>query len=171
MPRTRKDVDRLLAYVGLVLVAYELIRGMIVGPIKAFYQDTTFGEGLPFKSYEDDVLSRHKNEFEACLLYLKDFMQAIDAHDFASIQSLRKHRNDLAHNIVARLDDLTIEDHLTLLEEVRQTLDKLSNYRAYMEVGADPEFMGINWETAKGGEYILFEEVLSEIKILETQRA
>jgi len=36
---------------------------------------------MPFKSYAADVKARHKDEFEACLLYLRDFMQAIDAQD------------------------------------------------------------------------------------------
>ena len=55
----------------------ELVKSLIVRPIKAFYSHVTFGPGMPFKSYEEDVLSRHRNEFEACLLYLRDFMQCV----------------------------------------------------------------------------------------------
>ena len=112
MPRLQtmsaRQITRVLTYAGFVLVVYELIKGMIVRPIKAFYEHTTFGVGMPFVSYEDDVLSRHKNEFEACLLYLRDFMEAIDSKDILTIQALRKHRNDLAHDLVGRLDDLSI---------------------------------------------------------------
>jgi hypothetical protein len=43
---------------------------------------------------------------------------------------------------------------------------KLSNYRAYMEIGADPGFAGIDWKVAKGHEYLLFEEVLANVKLL-----
>ena len=43
---------------------------------------------------------------------------------------------------------------------------KLSNYRASMEIGADPEFHGIDWETAKGGEYLLFEQAVKSMKLL-----
>ncbi len=85
---TEEELTRALAYVGLVLVAFELVKRLIVNPIKAFYCDVTFGNGMPFKSYEEDVLSRHKNEFEACLLYLSDFMEAIDS-DLQAIQRLR----------------------------------------------------------------------------------
>ena len=46
---------------------------------------------------------------------------------------------------------------------------KLSNYRAYMEIGADPEFRGIDWATAKGGEYLLFERVVESMKLLNDQ--
>src|SRR5258706_3692023 len=96
---TEEEVTRALAYAGLILVAFELVKTLIVNPIKIFYLNTTFGEGMPFKSYQEDVLSRHQNEFEACLLYLRDFMEAIDAEDVSAIQALRKHSNDLAHDL------------------------------------------------------------------------
>ena len=158
-----------LTYAGFVLVAFELVKSMIVNRIKVFYSDMTFAEGLPFKSYEEDVLSRHNNQFEACLLYLRDFMEAIDSDDVLTIQTLRKHRNELAHNLPDLLDKLDIENYLPLLEKTDKTLFKLSNYRAFMEIGSDPEFQNecINWNTLKGSEYMLFEEVLNKVKVLQ----
>jgi hypothetical protein len=108
--------DRLargLSYAGFVLVAHELMKSMIVGPIKAFYAKTTFRPGSPFKSYDTDVRSRHENEFEACLLYLRDFMQTIDAEDVEAIQALRLHRNELAHDLIGRLPTLHPGDTAT----------------------------------------------------------
>ncbi|MEW6068111.1 MAG: hypothetical protein AB1610_07465 [Nitrospirota bacterium] len=165
---TEEELTRALAYAGFILVAFELVKSLIVKPIKAFYAGVTFGKGLPFKSYENDVLSRHKNEFEACLLYLRDFMKAIDSDDLLAIQGLRKHRNDLAHDLVNRLHDLEIESFVPLLEKANKALFKLSNYRTYMEIGSDPKFQGkgIDWSTVKGHEYIVFEEVLNKVKLL-----
>jgi hypothetical protein len=160
---------RRLTYAGFVLVAYELVKSMIVGPIKAFYRDMTFAQGMPFKNYDVDVKARHKNEFEACLLYLRDFMQALDADDVNTIQDLREHRNDLAHGLARKLPILRPGDYRTLWDKVDRTLFKLSNYRAYMEIGADPEFRGIDWETAKGGEYLLFEQVLKAVNLLDNE--
>jgi hypothetical protein len=162
-------IARVLTYAGLVLVGYELVKGMIVGPIKAFYADITFGQGLPFKSYEEDVRFRHANEFEACLLYLRDFMKAIDSEDVLTIQAFRKHRNDLAHNLPNHLS-LNIEEFKPLLEKVNRTLFKLSNYRAYMEVGADPAFKGVDWERVRGHEYVLFEKIVESVKLLSLER-
>jgi hypothetical protein len=56
-----------------------------------------------------------------------------------------------------------------LLENANKALFKLSNYRSYMEIGADPEFQnkGIDWATVKGHEYILFVEVLNKVKVLQ----
>jgi hypothetical protein len=157
-----------LAYAGFVLVGYELVKDMIVGPIKLFYRDTTFGQGMPFKTYDEDVRARHKNEFEACLLYLRDFMEAVDDADFDAIQELRNHRNDLAHDLVRRLPILRVGEHQSLWERVDRTIFKLSNYRTRMEIGADPEFqaLGIDWETVTGGEYLLFQKVVESVKLL-----
>jgi len=101
---------------------------------------------MPFKSYPDDVLARHSNEFEACLLYLRDFMQAIDSHDMDTIQELRKHRNELAHDLVTKLPKLVPDAYELLWQKVDRTLFKLSNYRAYMEIGltlSSPGLTGI----------------------------
>ncbi|WP_348269452.1 hypothetical protein P8936_12085 [Edaphobacter paludis] len=167
---TEEELTRALAYVGLVLIAFELIKSMIVGPIKLFYKDTTFGEGMPFKSYEVDVLSRHKDQFEACLLYLRDFMVAIDSDDMNAIQDLRRHRNELAHDLVNKLHDLQIEGHAALFKRVDTAFFKLSNYRAYIEIGSDPDFqtLGIDWDLLKGHEYLIFENVFGKLKMFNS---
>ena len=163
------DLTQALTYSGFILVAFELVKSIIVSPIKAFYQDVTFGEGMHFKSYEDDVLFRHKNQFEACLLYLRDFMEAIDEDDVLTIKALRAHRNELAHDLPNMLGKLGVKNHFSLLEKTNATLFKLSNYRVYMEIGNDPDFQnkGIDWETVKGAEYELFEEILSKVSVLK----
>lgn len=157
-----------LTYAGFVVVGYELVKSMIVGPIKLFYEDSTFGQGMPFKTYDEDVRVRHKNEFEACLLYLPDFVEAVDDSDFDAIQELRAHRNDLAHDLVRRLPILRVGEHRSLWERVDRTMFKLSNYRTRMEIGADPEFQspGIDWGTVTGGEYLLFQKIRESVKLL-----
>jgi hypothetical protein len=161
------DLTKSLAYAGFVLLAYELAKSLIVEPIKLFYRDTTFRAG-PFKSYEVDVKARHKNEFEACLLYLRDVMQAIDNDDITAIQALRTHRNDLAHDLPNQLKRLNVDSYAPLLERADKALFKLSNYRTYMEIGHDPEFQDrdIDWSTVYSTEYMIFQEVVEKVKIL-----
>jgi len=164
------DLTRSLAYAGFVLLAYELVKSLIVDPIKLFYRDATFSSG-PFKTYKLDVLSRHKNEFEACLMYLRDFMKAIDSDDVLAIQGLRKHRNELAHDLPGTLRSLDVNSYAPLLDKADRALFKLSNYRTYMEIGHDPEFQdkGINWDTVYGTEYMIFKEVVEKVKILQEE--
>ena len=75
---------------------------------------------------------RHKNEFEACLLYLRDFMEALDVDDVKTIQELRTHRNELAHTLPSRPPDLRLSDYKALWDQVDRTIFKLSNCRAYI---------------------------------------
>ena len=166
------EVGEALTHAGLALVAFELVKSMIVKPIKVFYANVTFGKGVPFTSFEQDVLSRHPNEFEACLLYLRDFMEAINSEDVMTVQALRKHRNDLAHDLVARLPVLRLQDYQPLLESVDRTLFKLSNYRTRMEIGADPAFAGqeIDWDSSKGHEYLLFAQIVEKVRLLSLSR-
>lgn len=166
---TEHELTRMLTCVGLVLLSFELVKSLVIRPIREFYSHVTFGPGMPFKSYEEDVLSRHHNEFEACLLYLRDFMQAIDSDDLHAIQALRTHRNEVAHDLVNRLHVPGAEHYAPLLERAERALFKLSNYRTYMEIGADPELQnrGIDWSTVKGHEYLLFEEVRRKIGLIE----
>jgi hypothetical protein len=98
-------------------------------------------------------------------------MKAINSDALLAIQGLRKHRNDLAYDLVNKLDTLKIESYQPLLDKANKALLKLSNYRAYMEIG-DSEFQNksINWNTAKGQEYIILEEVLKKVRILQDQR-
>jgi len=160
------QVVSLLNYSGLVLLAFELIKDHIVVPIKSFYEDTIFSQSSPFATYEKDVLSRDKKEFMACLLYLRDFMEAIDGNDLALIQELRDKRNLVAHRLTTLMDSFDVAEFTKLLVKSKDVLFELSNYRVRMEIGADPEFQGrgINWETIASDEYFLFTRVLREIE-------
>ena len=163
------ELTDILAYAGLVLVAFELVKSLVVKPIKNFYAHTIFGQGMPFVSYEQDVLTRHKNEFEACLLYLQDLMQAIDSDDILAIQGLRKHRNDLAHDLPSRIESLKVEDYAQLLKATDKALFKLSNHNAYIEMGASPRAraLGIDWNVAEGHEYTLFKSIVNKVQRLK----
>ena len=49
------ELTRILAYAGFVLVGFELLKTMIVNPIKSFYAHTDFSGGTTFQTYEKDV--------------------------------------------------------------------------------------------------------------------
>lgn len=163
------QLARSLAYAGYVLLAFELVKSLVVKPVKQFYAHTTFGAGLPFKSYAEDVSVRHKNEFEACLLYLRDFMQAIDSSDVVAVQNFRRHRNALAHDLPALLTGIDIEDNVVLLEAAHKALFKLSNHEAYIQIGCEPAMVWADWNTVKGHEYLIIESIIAKAKLLALQ--
>ena len=93
-------------------------------------------------------------------------MEAINDDDVKTILKLRHHRNEIAHELPKILPKLKIEEQYPLFREVSQTLFKLSNYLAYVQIGADPELGDVDWNTAKGHEYLVYEEIVSKIRIL-----
>jgi hypothetical protein len=66
------------------------------------------------QDYDEKVRARHTNELGACLVYLRDFMEAIDDAGFNAIQELRKHSDDPAHNLVDRLPVLRLGEYQSL---------------------------------------------------------
>ena len=163
---SKDQISTILTYAGFIVLSYELVKGLIINPIKSFYCNVTFREGMPFKSYEFDVRSRHKYEIEACLLYLKDFMMAIDIEDVSAIQELREHRNEMAHEL-PQLIQFNPTRKLDLLKNVDKALFKLSNHNTYMEIGSDPKYKGIDWKTAYGPEYALFKLIVENVGSLK----
>jgi hypothetical protein len=170
---TSEDISDILGYAGLVLIAFELIKNLVIKPIKNFYADIAFAPGMPFVSYENDVKALHKNEFEACLLYLQDKMQAIDTSDIRIIHALRTHRNVIAHELPICIKDLRIEEYAELLKATDKVLFKLSNYNTYIELGADPMFKSLNfeWSSVQGNEHILYCGVLERMDRLKARLA
>jgi hypothetical protein len=164
------ELNRNLVHAGLILMAFELVKTLVVERVKAFYDGVTFGEGLPFKSYEHDVLSRHKHVFEASLLYLKDHFEAISADDLSAIQALREHRNDIAHHpprLLPNMDQLESEN---MLSNARESLFRLSNFWVYIDVGADPEFtsQNIDWQAVAGEDLILLDHIIEQTRRIRT---
>ena len=94
-------------------------------------------------------------------------MKAISADDVDTIQDLRRHRNELAHDLASKLPTLQLEQYRNLWHRVDSTVFELSRYRTFMEIGADPEFAAINWQedTVKGHEYLLFEQIVTRVKL------
>ncbi|SHH48884.1 hypothetical protein SAMN04488109_4013 [Chryseolinea serpens] len=93
-------------------------------------------------------------------------MKAINSEDINVIQALRKHRNDLAHNLPDRLDIIHIDQNSALLEKVKGVIFKLSNYRTYMEIGQEAELKGVDWNSVKGHEFLIIENIVNNVKIL-----
>jgi hypothetical protein len=156
------ELNRNLVHAGLFLVAFELVRRLVVKRVKGFYEGITFGEGGPFKSYEHDVLARHKDVFEASLPYLRDHFEAISAQDLNAIQALRQHRNLIAHELPRLLPTMDPAANYALLSRAREALFRLSNFWVYIDVGADPEFKSqdIDWENVAGEDLMLLDQII-----------
>ncbi len=84
------------------LLAYESLKNsVIINPICNFfcYEFDKKGELIHSEDYKDKVLSKHKKQFIASVLWLKEEF-IINNNDYEVIlDNLRPHRNRLAHNL------------------------------------------------------------------------
>ena len=160
---------------GTAALAQGLLEALVVDSVKSIYERTTFSssesaEHMTFQSFEADVLWRHNDEFDACLLYLRDFMQVIDKADVQHIQDFRLQYTESAQHLRRNIAGLDFEALKTKTTLIDRAVFKLSNHRLYIEIGADPEFKDIDWKTQKGNEYLLFEGAIHAVGILEPSR-
>lgn len=161
-----EETTRALVYAGLFLVAYELIKKLVVAPLKQFYDSTTFAPGMPFKTYEHDVLSRDKNVVEASLLDLRDHFKALTPEQVTAIQDVGKQRNAFAHALSEQLSSLDPIANENLLIAARDALFSLSNHWTYVEIGHDPEFAPLDpdWTQFYGEELALLDCIIEKTK-------
>ncbi len=158
-----EDVRHHLSHAGLILLSFELLKKLVIVRVKNFYANTFFGPGMPFKTYEDDVLARHRDVFEASLLYLRDHFDAISADEMDAIQELRKYRNRIAHELPQLILDMDAAQNELMLIKARACLFRLSNFWVYIDVGADPDFRDTDWEAAAGDDLMLLDQIIEHL--------
>ncbi|WGJ15602.1 hypothetical protein QEV83_04855 [Methylocapsa sp. D3K7] len=159
-----ENVRHHLTHVGLILLAFELVKELVIVRVKNFFADIVFGDGLPFKTYEDDVLARHKDVFEASLLYLRDHFEAISADEMDAIQGLRQYRNRVSHELPQLIVDMVPAQNELMLEKARACLFRLSNFSVSMDIGADPAFKNIDWNTIAGTDLMLLDQIIEQLR-------
>jgi len=117
------------------------------------------------KSYEHDVLSRHRDAFEASLLFLRDHFEALTAEEMNAIQDLRKYRNRIAHELCDLIVGMDTSRSGPMVIKARASVFRLSNFWTYIDIGADPEFKdkGIDWDAVAGNEFILIDRIIEQL--------
>ena len=150
---------------GLFLVAYELIRSLVVRPVEAFYANVSFGPGLPFSDFETDVSSLSKHKFDACSLWLRDHMQAISNEQYNSIHRIREFRDALTHGIHQNICNHNFKEASSLLIEAKEALFALDNFWVQMECEVDPEFGEVaDWGSVYSNSFAMLEQLLQAVR-------
>lgn len=93
-PETLKN--NLMA-ISLFITAFEMFKDRVVEKPKTFFTDSFDEKGsIVDEQYKTDVLVRSKSKLYASLLWLEE-MNAIEQTDLAMFDSIRQHRNEVAH--------------------------------------------------------------------------
>lgn len=128
---------------SLYLTAFEILKNSVVEQLKAYI---LFGldESTPAHraEYEKEVLARNRSPFHASVSWLQD-NGVIDAADVQKIDSIRKHRNSLAHELLKFIASADTNIDVSKLQEICEIVTKIDRrWIQAVEVPANPVYDG-----------------------------
>ena len=137
-----------LVRAGLLLVAFETLRGQLEHNLRGFFADDFRNlESLPSDEYRREVLARHKSSFLASALWYID-QGVLAADDIPALERIRLHRNEVAHELPNYLFDATRRIDVGLLEVAQRYIDTIGNHWARTWASCDPAFDDVDLQTA-----------------------
>jgi len=147
-----------LQLAGLFLTGWELLAGDIVDRVKAFFE---IKPGSVTIEYEKDVLSRHKSPLQASALWLVENGAITDAQ-CKRLDDMRKHRNEIAHELSKVLVDPKYQVDITLLAEMAVILRAVGSFFGRIAMDCNSEFDGqdVKDEDIRSGTSILMDHLL-----------
>jgi hypothetical protein len=114
-----------LIVASLFLAAYETFIMSVVCQLKGWYS-MGFGDD-PCKLYQESVLSLHKKQLQASLLWFQN-MGAIDDSDIDLAKRITDHRNELAHELPRFLATADSAINLELLRSISYLVSKIDRW-------------------------------------------
>jgi hypothetical protein len=103
---------------SIFLAAYEILRASIIDQIRDFFITGFDESGLIIsENYRKEVLSLDRRLLRASLLWLKE-RTAIGDTEIELVNTIREHRNELAHNLRKFIATADAEINIRLLESI-----------------------------------------------------
>lgn len=126
---------------SLFLAAYETLRASVIEQIQSFF---TFGfdQNGPIvdDAYRLKVLALDASPLRASLLWLKEH-NVIDEDDMKSVDDIRKHRNELAHDLPKFITTVEAEINVQLLGRICELVTKIDRWWILeVEIPINPDF-------------------------------
>lgn len=117
-----------LIIASMYLAAFELLKSSVIERIRNFftYEFNEHG-GVVSEDYKDKVLSLDKSPLRASLLWLKEMSAICDA-DIELIDNIRKHRNELAHELPKFIGIGNSEININLLVSLYELVAKIDHW-------------------------------------------
>jgi len=135
------QIQKGLIRAGLFLAGWEVLAGEIVDKVKSFYWAGFDETGDLFPDYKEQVLALDpKSTFNASLHWLVE-SRALTAEQVARVQELRKHRNQVAHELPEILLDPGHEVSADLFREMLELIRILGVFWGRIEMDINPDFV------------------------------
>ena len=110
---------------ALYLAAYELLRDAIIDNIRNFfiieYKD---GKVIRDKQYDDEVIKVNKDLLYSSSLWLQH-NGVITENEVEEIKNIRKHRNQIAHELPKVLSESDLNLNAGYFRRIRELLEKI----------------------------------------------
>lgn len=90
-------------------------------------------------SYRTKVLVRHKSVFEASLAWLIE-AKALTVEQAAQVRAIKKHRDEIAHELPNLLLDRDREVRTDLLDQMKELIGVLGRFWGGVEASINPDF-------------------------------
>jgi hypothetical protein len=129
---------------ALYLAAYELLKDSIVDRISGFFTlDYQNDKPVVDKRYNDEVLSLHKDLLQASCMWLEQ-MGAITKDEVEEVEKIRKHRNEVAHELPRLLIDSGLNLNIGYFVRIKELLEKIEVWWVKnFDIPVNPDFDGV----------------------------
>lgn len=126
---------------SIYIAAYELLAESIIGHIKGFFFDGINPDGpVTSPAYAEEVLSRNRSPLYASLDWLRE-NDVIDDADLAAFETIKKCRNELAHEMLALASGFTDGQYLEQLPVIAALIKKIETWWVVnFEIPVNPDF-------------------------------
>ena len=131
-----------LISISIFIAAYEMFKDAVIEKPEVFFSNGFDQNGLIMdEKYKTDVLSLSKNKLYASLLWFKE-MEAINQSDIDAFDSIRKHRNEVAHELMDFLANSKRNFNASIFKELINLLKKIETWWFInFEAGINPDIL------------------------------
>ena len=131
-----------LISISIFIAAYEIFKDAVIEKPEVFFSNGFDQNGLIMdEKYKTDVLSKSKNKLYASLLWLKE-MEAINQSDIDAFDSIRKHRNEVAHELMDFVTNSNRNFEASIFQELINLLKKVETWWFInFEASIDPDIL------------------------------
>jgi len=133
---------------SLYLAAYEILKSAIIDNTRNFFASDYDADGKPVldKQYHDEVSRLHRDPLQASCLWLEE-MGSITSDEVEEIGKIRRHRNEVAHELPRLLSEPDRNLNLNYFVRIRELLTKIEIWWVRnFEMLVNPEFDGVEIE-------------------------
>lgn len=117
-----------LIAISLFIAAFEMFKDRVIEKPETFFSDGFDENGLIINErHKSEVLSKSKSPLYASLLWFRE-MEAIDDNDIAKFDDIRKHRNEVTHELLSFLSDVKRNFEVERFEKLIALLSKIEKW-------------------------------------------